>query len=87
MAKGQFTILRENEMKYQAQEKGGTPIKARETTYNYIVQQAEAAFRSNPRQLDLLVEIHKIVKEELGTDIPAEIRTVLAKLKKAGQGK
>lgn len=75
-----FTIIRDVGTRYDSN-KGGTPLKLREATYNYITNEAKKAFRSGPAQVELLTELHKVIKEELGTDIPADVRSLLRQLK------
>jgi len=84
------TVLRETSpMPYEAKPKAGQQtMKVREATYDYIVKQSVKGFRTPPAQMDLLVALHKVVRETLRTDDPDEVRAEIERLKKkTGEGK
>lgn len=81
-----YTILRETDVAYET-DKGGTPIKARKRTYDYVVSEAKGTYRTPPATLDLFADLHRLIKEECGTDIPAEVRAMIREWKKKADGK
>ena len=90
--RGGVMVLREVGVKYTTTEKTTKDerqtMRVREDVYDYIVKQADLAFRTPPAQMEHFKELHKMVKEFFGTDDLVFVRSEIERLrKKAGEGK
>jgi hypothetical protein len=76
-------LLREtNTMANESKPKAGQQtMKVRQATYDYIVAEATKGFRTPPAQMDLLVALHQVVREQLQVETPDEVRAAIKRLR------